>query len=99
MNKLSKILLVIGIILVVLLITFFVIPIPHTTTINRVGYEPYQIEERYCADRSWWSGKCIDYEYRTVTKERYIDEERQERRTSTIYEMLTKDVWYITEKI
>jgi len=46
--------------------------------------EPYTERERYCVDRSWWTGNCISWDYRTITKYRSV----QKSRTITKYRQI-----------
>ncbi len=91
-NKTKIILGLIGIIIVILIIAFTEIikrdykPNYLTKVICKeqpyedVEYyyekEPYTDRERYCIDRSWWSGDCISWDYRTITKYRDVRKSR-----------------------
>ena len=38
--------------------------------------EPYRDTERYCSDRSWWSGDCVSWDYRTITLYKSVERTR-----------------------
>jgi len=59
---------------------------PYTTTEYYYEQEPYTERERYCNDRSWLTGDCVSWDYRSITK--YKDVEKS--RTITKYRNVQK---------
>ena len=104
-----------------LFVLLFNVQFGYTTTIHTEGYEtytvqeeywdkePYQTRESYCSDYSWWSGNCVDYSFRTITKyrdvkryrpiqkQRRIDNSREEARQTTLWKMATDESIWVEE--
>ena len=90
-SKLKYILLIIGIIAFIII---FLIPFPYQVTEEYTVQEPYQDSYTECVDRSWWSGNCVDYDTKYVTRYRQVSKTRVVTKSTTLYKMWSGQVSY-----